>query len=144
MQPIKGESYLHDERIYRVTLASKGTDLIVLEDIESGKKWEVRYAVFKYAFERVWKVGDVSRFIGRSPRSIYRYESIGLIDKPKRYASKGDREIRFYTYRDVLDLHEAISEIHQGRPRKDGRVVNNSMPDRASLVRMLKERYKIG
>jgi DNA-binding transcriptional MerR regulator len=86
----------------------------------------------------------VSRFIGRSPRSIYRYESIGLIDKPKRYASKGDREIRFYTYRDVLDLHEAISEIHQGRPRKDGRVVNNSMPDRASLVRMLKERYKIG
>lgn len=139
--PLKGEHYLHRGRIYRVALASKGTDEVVLEDILDGSRWEVRYALFKYAYQRVWKVGDVSQFLGRSPRSIYRYESLGVIDKPKQYLAKGDKRIRFYTKEDVLEIHSIISEIHQGRPRKDNRVVNNSMVDRASLMRMFKERY---
>jgi hypothetical protein len=141
MKPLRGDYYLHQDRIYRVVLASKGTDEIVLEDIQDNSRWEVRYAVFKYAYERVWKVGDVSKFLGRSPRSIYRYESAGLIDNPKRYNGKGDRQIRFYTKKDVLDIHSMISAIHQGRPRKDGKVVNNSLVDRASLVIMFRERY---
>ena len=144
MHPIKGEHYLHDNCIFRVVLASRGTDEVVLESIKDGSRWTVRYGVFKFAYERVWKVGDVSKFLGRSPRSIYRYESAGLIDNPKRYASKGDKKVRFYTKDDVLKIHSMISDIHQGRPRKDGKVVNNSVPDKASLVMMFRERFGIG
>lgn len=144
MKPLVGEHYLYGDRIFKVVLASKGTDQIVLEAIEDGSRWEVRYATFKYAVTRVWKVGEVAQFLGRSPRSIYRYESAGLIDKPKRYNARGDRQLRFYTKDDVLEIHDLISAIHQGRPRKDNKVVNNSMPDRASLVRMFRERFGIG
>lgn len=139
--PIRGEHYLHKGRIYRVEMASRGTDEVILEDIEDGSLWEVRHVVFRHAYERVWKIGDVAQFLERSPRSIYRYEAAGLIEKPNRYPAKGPHHIRFYTKQDVLNMHEMISEISQGRPRKDGRVTNNSLPSKASLSLMFRERF---
>jgi hypothetical protein len=139
--PIVGDHFLHKGRIFRVALASSGTDTIILEDIETYEKFSVMFSVFKFAYTRVWKIGDVAKFLGRSPRSIYRYESSGAIDKPKRYDAAGGRSVRFFTKQDVLDMHECLVEIHQGRPRKDGRVVNNSMPNRTELVTMFKERF---
>lgn len=141
LRPLTGEHYLHKGRIYRVVLASQGTDDIVLEDIEDKSRYQVRFSVFKYAYTRVWKIGEAAQFIGRSPRSIYRYEVSGQIEKPKRYSSFGGRELRFYSKQDIVDMHELIAGIHQGRPRKDRWVVNNSMPTRASLLRMFKERF---
>lgn len=143
LQPIQGEHYLHSDRIYRVDTVSSGTDEIVLTSVEDGSKYSVRYSVFKYGFKRVWKVGDVAKMIGRSPRSIYRYETKGQIRNPNRYPSRGGKLVRFYTKEDILEIHEMISEVHQGRPRKDGRVVNNTMPDRASLLVMFKERFGV-
>lgn len=141
MHPIRGETYLHKGKVYRVDLVSRATDEVVLEDITDGAVWEVRYALFVVAFERVWRVGEVAQFIGRSPRSISRYERAGLIDKPKRVMTKAGKAVRFYTKDDVMKIHAAVSEIHQGRPRKDGRVSNNSMPHKAELVAMFRERF---
>lgn len=131
---------MHDGRIYRVVLASRGTDEILLEDIESASTYKVRFSVFKYAYTRVWKIGDVAQFIGRSPRSIYRYEAKGLIEKPNRYPAQGRYEIRFYTKQDILGMRDLIAEIHQGRPRHDSRTVS-TIVDKASLLRMFKERF---
>lgn len=139
--PLRGEHYLYKDKVYRVVVASRGTDEILLEDISDLSRWTVRFATFKYAYKRVWKIGDVAQFLGRSPRTLYRYEALGRTNYPKRYPAVGGREIRFYTKEDVLEMHELISGIHQGRPRKDSRVVNNSLPDKASLLRMFKERF---
>ena len=141
LRPLSGEHYLHKGRVYKVVLASRGTDEIILEDIEDGSEYQVRFSIFKYAYTRVWKIGDVAQFIGRSPRSIYRYETQGHIEKPKRYPGRGSWPLRFYTKSDILTMHELIAEIHQGRPRKDRRVVNNSVPNKASLLSMFKERF---
>jgi predicted DNA-binding transcriptional regulator AlpA len=142
--PVVGSHYLFSERIYQVKRVSRATDEIELEDIATGKLYAVRYAVFQYAYKQVWKIGAVCQFLGRRPRSIYRYEENNLIQKPKRYEVRGGRSIRFYTKEDVLEMHECISSIHQGRPRKDRRVSNNDLPDKASLLRMFKERFENG
>lgn len=139
-EPAVGEWYLHDNKAYKVVFVSRGTDDIILFDLASGKKFQVLYSTFKYGFERAFKVGAVAKMIGRSPRSIYRYESAGVIEKAKRYADHMGRGIRLYTKQDILDIHEMVSEIHAGRPRKDKRVVSN-LPSRAELLIDFRERF---
>jgi len=68
---------------------------------------------------------------------------MGLIEKAKRYPVVGGRELRFYTKDDVLEIHEMISGVHQGRPRKDRRTVNNTLPDKASLLQMFRKRFGV-
>lgn len=139
--PLPGEWYLHGSDVYKVLLVSSGTDSIVLKRLSDNSKMEVRYSVFKFGFERVFKIGAVAEFIKRSPRSIYRYESEGTIEKPKRYPDAFGREIRFYTKSDILSVHEMVSEIQKGKPRKDRRVVNNTLPSKADLLIEFRERY---
>jgi hypothetical protein len=89
----------------------------------------------------VWKIGDVAKFLGRSPRSIYRYEAKGQIRNPNRYPALGKHDVRFYTKEDVLEMHEMIADIHQGRPARNGRIVNNTMPHKSALLTMFRERF---
>lgn len=138
--PLKGEFYLYLNQIYKVLLVSSGTDEIILEEIATGKQFSVRYGVFGKAYKRVFKVGDVASWLNRTARSIYRYESRGQIKKAQQY-QYGNRSIRFYTIDDALEMHEMISGLHRGRPRKDGRIVNNTLPDIGRLKIELRERY---
>lgn len=140
-EPLINEFYRHKEAVYKVTKLSRATDEIELEDIADGKLFKVAYSVFKYGYERVIKVGDAAKLLGRHPRSIYRYEKSGVIRKPMLYSHRGVRQVRFYTLEEVVELHEMISQLHQGRPRKDNKVVNNTMVDIGTLKLLIKEKY---
>lgn len=142
--PAINSFWLHKEKIYKVKSTSTATDQVILEDIADGKLYEVRFALFFYAYEQVIKIGDVCKILGRRPRSIYRYEERGRINKPFCYSEKGYRMVRFYRKQDVLEIHELIKEIHQGRPNKKGRIINNSLPDEGNLKIQLKEWYDNG
>lgn len=140
--PLKGEYYLHKRNIYKIIYTSRGTDEIMVERLDNGKKQTVVFAAFKHAFKRVWKVGDVAEIIGRSPRSIYRYERAGQIQKPVRYPDRFGRELRFYTKEEILDLLDSVSHIHQGRPRPDRRVVNNTLRSKAEVLETFRNRFE--
>lgn len=141
MEPLKGEFYLYVEEVYQVETVSRGTDEVILHKISDGSRFITRYDTFMSGFKRVWKTGEVATFLNRSPRSLYRYELNGLIEKPKRFKAAGNRELRFYTKEEVLGIHELISEIHQGRPRKDSKAVNNTLPTRSEIRRVFRERF---
>lgn len=143
VEPLAGEHYLNNGKIYRVEAVSQGTDNVYLTEIRTGTPMATRFSTFRFGFKRVFKTGEVAKFLNRTPRSLYRYEKMGLIEKAKRYSTVGGRELRFYTKDDVLEIHEMISGVHQGRPRKDRRTVNNTLPDRPSLLRMFRERFGI-
>ena len=143
LEPIKGEYYLHASEVYRVEQVSKGTDSVELTKLSDGSLYSTRFDTFYAGFEQVWKTGEVASFLGRSPRSIYRYEQRQQTEKPTRFITHYGRELRFYTKAQVLEMHELISQIHQGRPRKDKRTINNTMPSRSMLLQMFRERYKI-
>lgn len=140
--PLKNEYYLHKGSVYKIIYTSRGTDEIMVEHLGSGKKQTVVFAAFKHAFKRVWKVGDVAEIVGRSPRSIYRYERAGQIQKPVRYLDRFGRELRFYTKEEVLGLWDSVSNIHQGRPRRDRRVVNNTLRSKAEVLETFRDRFE--
>lgn len=139
--PIKGALYLHNSKVYRVATISRGTDEIILEDTSTGARSIVRFGLFEYGYQRVLKVKDVAGMLNRHPRSIYRYETMGLINKPIVYEDKRGRLVRYYRPEHVLDIHEMISLVHQGRPNKSKRVVNNSLPDITTLKEILRRKY---
>lgn len=140
-EPVVGSHWLLKDKVYKVTQVSRGTDEILLEDINDGQIYRVRYGTFQYGYERVLRVGEVAQLLKRHPRSLYRYERQGLIGKPITYPQKGARDVRFYTKQQVIEIHEMISQLHQGRPRKDKRVVNNTTIDIGTLKIELRERY---
>lgn len=140
--PVRGEFYLHSDEVFKVLTVSSGTDEVHLESLIDKKQYSVRYGTFIHTYEQVFKVKTIADWLNRSTRSIYRYETNGIINKPKMYPTTGGRLIRFYRLKDVFDMHELISELHQGRPRKDGRTINNTMPDIGHLRIQLKERYE--
>lgn len=140
-EPLRGEHFRHKECIFKVLTVSRATSEITLENIADGERFVTRYETFKVGFERVLKVGEVSKILGRHTRSIYRYESKGVIEKPKMYNHKNIRMVRFYSIDEVVDMHESIAQLHQGRPRKDNRTVNNTLMDAGTLRTILRERY---
>lgn len=138
-----GDYYLLGSKIFKVISPNRGQQEIVIEDIETGDRFSTPYDTFFIGYERVLKIGDVSDVLNRSPRSIYRCESKGQIKNPNRYATKSGRAVRFYTKQDVMEMRDMLSDIHQGRPNKKGRVVNNSVPTKYEVIQALRERHGI-
>lgn len=140
--PVIRSHWRKSDKIYKVLQISRATDEVVLLELDTQKKYKERFATFYFAFEQVFKIGDVAKWLNRSPRSIYRYEAQGQIEKQKTYQTGGKKQLRFYSLDDVFHMHEMISVIHQGKPRRDGRATNNTMPDIGTLKLELKERYR--
>jgi hypothetical protein len=138
--PLTNQYYLHKSKIYKTLSVSRGTDIITVQELESGSITDCYYGTFMSAFKRVIKVGELAKLLGRHPRSIYRYESKGVIEKAVMYTTKYGSSVRFYTLDQVLEVHEMISLLHQGRPRKDRKIINNLM-DPGSFRALLREKY---
>lgn len=141
--PRQGEHYLLADNVFRVVSVSRATDEIVLENIKDKARYVEQFAVFQHVYVRVWKIGDVASLLERHPRSIYRYESKGQIQKAKRYQAGGKHTVRFYTKEDIVSTHEMISQINQGRPRRDGRTTNNTLKSMGELLNTIKDRYNV-
>jgi hypothetical protein len=130
------------ERIYKVVSVSSGTDEVVMKEIATGNLFRERFAIFTTAYTRVLKIGEVASLLNKTPRSIYRYEAKGVVKKQKLYEAGNGKLVRFYTLEDVENMRDLISMLHRGRPRKDGRIVNNSILDAGTFKLELKRRFR--
>lgn len=142
--PEKGLYYRHKDEIFKVKQVSQGTDEVLLESLKDKKEYTTRYATFSFSYTEVFKIGMVASILGRATKSIRRYERRGQIKKPTLYHLGPKRVLRFYTPEDILEIHELISGIHAGRPRKDKRVVNNITVDRGTLKQEMRKRLGYG
>lgn len=93
--------------------------------------------VFKPAF----KIGDVSKLLGRKPDTIRKWERKGYIPVQKKWNVGSEKFIRFYSAKDVEEIRDMVSSVHIGRPRKDKRPTN-SIPAKGNLKSYLRERMK--
>jgi hypothetical protein len=69
--------------------------------------------------------------VNRKKETIQNAIRDGMIDKPQ-HTYGLDEHKRIYQYmwreKDIMDLLEYLSTIHQGRPRKDGEITTNNLP----------------
>lgn len=132
---------LYEDSVYIIKGVSRATNRVKLRNVTTNEISHVELATFKYSYERVYRVQEVASWINRSAQAIKLYEKAGYVNKP-RCVEQSKHMTRFYRKEDVLDLYECVRFIHQGRPRKDGEVTNNTMPDYYTFLQLTKDKFK--
>jgi hypothetical protein len=119
-----------DKKLYRVVTSNRGSNIIYLYNIIDEKEQVMLLSDFKKHRKRAYTVVDVGRLLNRSTMQIYRYINDGIINPPIGVAPGGQRMFTkksYYSEEDVFEIRYAISLIHRGRPRKDGKKINNQI-----------------
>lgn len=95
----------------------------------------------KRTMQNAFSLKDAGGVLGIHRLTIDRYMRAGKIKTPQRVYDLSTRKPGkyFLSEDDVLDLHTAMSETHQGRPRTDGFVTNNRVPNRAEVRTLVRQ-----
>jgi hypothetical protein len=138
---VKVDDVLH---LHRVLHINRPQDLVMAWDYVDHKRRMYNWTDVRRTMQSAFTITDVAEILGIHRMTVDGYIREGKIKTPQRIYNLSTRVPGkyFFSEDDVLDLHAALSEVHQGRPRKDGLVTNNRMPDR-STVRTLVRRSEV-
>ena len=122
------KKFFIEKTLYRVILSNNSKNIVYLFNLYDQKEQTMLLSDFKKVRKRAYTVIDTARLLNRSEIQMYRYIKKGMVDPPTGAAAGGARGFQilaYYSEVDVFNIRKAISETHRGRPRKDGKRVNN-------------------
>lgn len=129
VEPSKSIFFINKELVRYVT-SNRGQNIVYLFNITQNKNQTMLLSDFKKHRKRAYTVVNAARLLNRGPAQIYRYINDGLIPPPTGSKPGGERSftrLSYYSEDDIFNIREAMSRIPRGRPRKDGKIVNNSV-----------------
>jgi hypothetical protein len=129
-------------KLHRVLHVNRGRDLVTAWHFDDAERKVYLWSDVRKKMQTAFTISEVARMMGRHPDRIWRYIAAGAINPPQQAYTIDDRRnptINFYSEDDVLEIHEYMTTIHRGRPRKDGRITNN-MPNRDEIRSMTQTR----
>lgn len=129
--------------LHRKLHINRGKDQITAWNYDEAKRMVYSYSDVLKRKEPAFTTAEVSEMLMRSKIRIRMAIYDGHIDEPtKAYSlSTGPtgRTSKFmWSMEQVLELHEHFSEMHRGRPRKDGRMTPKALPTRRELLAMMR------
>lgn len=91
--------------------------------------------------QSAYTITEVADILGMHRMTIDKYVREERIKTPQRIYSLSNRLPGKFMFSedDVLELHTALAEVHQGRPRKDGLITNNRIPNRAQVRTLVRQ-----
>ena len=95
---------------------------------------------FKKHRERAYTVGQTAMLVNRHKKYMPSLVKQGVLPSPMG-AQKGGAtawQVRsYYSESQVRELRDVLASYHQGAPRKDGLITNNSTPSKQELTRRM-------
>lgn len=91
--------------------------------------------------KKAWSTAQVGKMIDRKREVLEWYILDKNIRVPQRTYSLDGRYAPgkyMWSEEDILALHEYLTTVHTGRPRKDGQAINRKLPTRAELRAMMR------
>lgn len=128
-----------DKDLVRLINSNRGLNIVNLFNITQQKTQSMIRSDFRKHRKRAYTVVSTARLLDRGPAQIYRYINEGLIKPPTGSLPGGERQftrLSYYSEDDIFDIREAMSKIHHGRPRKDGRISNNVLTEQELRAKM--------
>ena len=119
-----------NKKLVRVIVKNRGQNIVIFYNVTDCKNQTMLLSDFKKHGKRAYSVQDTGKLLNKTGRHLRWYVKHGIIDPPTGALPDGERRYQvraYYSEDDVFSIREAISKVHQGRPRKDGRVTNNSV-----------------
>jgi len=117
-----------NKKLYRLITSNRGANIVYLYNLTDQKDQTMLLTDFKKHRRRAYTVVDTGRLLNRSTVQLYRYINQGLVPEPTGILPNGERMFTkksYYSEDDVFTIREAMTSLHRGRPRKDGRTTNN-------------------
>lgn len=138
VKPSKTIFFLNKD-LFRYITSNRGQNIVYLYNITQDKPQSMLLSDFKKHRKRAYTVVDTARLLDRGPAQIYRYINEGLISPPMGVQPNGERMFTkksYYSEDDIFEIREAMSKIHHGRPRKDGKICNNVLTEQELRAKM--------
>jgi DNA-binding transcriptional MerR regulator len=126
-------------RLYKSLYVNTRTNLVSAMDVETGDRKQFLFSDIRKHSQQAFKIGQVAKMLNVRPANIMKYESEGLIRPAQRWAGPDrsyapERQMRLFSEDHVREIRDAMSEVHRGRPRKDGIITpRRSLPTAAEL-----------
>lgn len=138
---IKGSKSLYfiNGDLVRLINVNRGMNIVNLFNIIHQKEQTMLLSDFKRHRKRAYTLIDAARLLNRGPAQIYRYIDEGLIPPPVGVMAGGKRMFTkksYYSEDHIFEIREAMSKIHRGRPRKDGKVSNSVLTEQELRAKM--------
>jgi hypothetical protein len=128
-----------DGRLVRFINKNKGMNIVYLFDTFEQKEKTMLLSDFKKHKKRAYTFMNTARLLNRGPAQIYRYIDQGLIPPPVGAQPGGKRMFTkksYYSEDQIFEIREAMSTIHRGRPRNDGKISNSVLTEQELRARM--------
>lgn len=129
IEPSHSIFFLNNELVRYIT-SNRGQNIVYLFNLTQDKSQTMLLSDFKKHRKRAYTVVNTARLLNRGPAQIYRYINDGIIPPPVGSKPGGERSftrLSYYSEDHIFEIREAMSTIPRGRPRKDGKIVNNSV-----------------
>lgn len=139
-QPLRYFFYRGD--LHKKIHIHRPNDTITAWNYPKGKLEQYVYSDVRRNGERAWSTRQVEEFVNRSQRTIKSLIANGDIRKPQSTYGLDENRNEYAYYwseKDIMDLHAHLSNVHIGRPRKDGRVTPKDMPTASELRAMIRQ-----
>lgn len=133
--------FLNDE-VHRRLHVNRGKDLLLAWNYPAEKKVRANYSTTLQRYKPAFSTTQVCKMVNRSRTTLEVAMNSGMIERPQ-FTYGLDENKNFYQYlwneKDIMDLHEYLSSVHHGRPRKDGQVTPAPIPTPRELRAMIND-----
>jgi hypothetical protein len=135
INPSKTLFFIND-KLVKVVRISRSENIVEYYNIIEGKSQVMLYSDFKKHRKKAYTVIATARILNRSIVNLRRHMYSGRIPFPTGANLNGVREFTkksYYSEDQIFELRSILSKVHKGRPRKDGAITNNSIPNEQEL-----------
>lgn len=125
--------------LVRVLHINRAQNFVKIYNISQDKDQSMLYTDFIKHRKRAYMKRDVARLLDRSMPQLDRYIYGDMIERPVGSAPGGVRAWHhksYYSEDYIFKIREMMSNIHRGRPRKDGLVTNSVISEQELRIRM--------
>lgn len=130
-----------NNELHRVLRVNRPENLVYAWNYPQEKRVAYVWSETQKTMQQAFSVQQVAAFFGRNPFVIKQYILDGEIRKIQKTYSLDGRKAPgryFFSEDDVRMLHEYLSTKNNGRPRKDGMLVQYPLPSKAELEAMMR------
>jgi hypothetical protein len=126
--------------LHKVLHVNRPSDIVTTFDYAEGKVKTYPWSHVKRQRQNAYTIKEAAELVGRHRDRLVKYMVAGSIEIPQReYNIETGRLGRyFFSEDDMMDLRDYMATLHQGRPRKDGKVTNSRLPTREELRTSMK------
>lgn len=136
---VEGIPHLH-----KVLYVNRSSDLVWAWDYTEDKRVMYVWSDVRKTMQHAYSITEVANLLGMHRMTIDSYIRDGKIKTPQRiYRLENKTPGRYmFSEDDILDMHQYMSEVHRGRPRKDG-MIKSQVKINASELRTLVQQGQV-